>query len=67
MQKVYLLQIDPTFLLNHKMKMKQLHLIGKTKKNENQRIVIHFLVFTNGHYFGVVVLLNKVRICGSKN
>ncbi len=29
-------------------------------------IIIHFLSFTNDHYFGVVLLLNKVRICGSK-
>jgi len=30
------------------------------------QIIIHFLSFANGHYFGVVLLLNKVRIYGNK-
>jgi hypothetical protein len=38
-----------------------------SRPNKKIRIVIHFLVFTNGHYFGVVILLNKIRILDSKN
>jgi hypothetical protein len=60
------------FSINFKMTCVKTNILMHTYLNASRfsykeiQIIIHFLNFTNGHYFGVVLLLNKVKIYGSK-